>query len=78
MKLSGKPKTRDVIEWIKTNLGQTLGSKRRIAYQAVGPSLKDINESKSGPGSTPGDTPRILARSVSEGNPDPRLRFGLV
>jgi hypothetical protein len=31
-----------------------------------------------GPGSTPGDTPRILARSVSEGNPDPRLRFGLV
>ncbi len=32
----------------------------------------------NGPGSTPGDTPRIVARSVSEVNPDPRLRFGIV
>jgi hypothetical protein len=42
-----KTKTRHVIEWIKTTLGETLGSKRRIAYQAVGPSIKDVNESKS-------------------------------
>lgn len=31
-----KTKTRHVIEWIKGKLGPTVGSKRRIAYQAVG------------------------------------------
>ena len=29
-------------------------------------------------GSIPGDTPGTLTRSASEGNPAPRLRFGLV
>ena len=29
-------RTRDVIAWIKTKLGDTVGSKRRIAYQASG------------------------------------------
>ena len=41
-------------------------------------SVKPENAVSEPPGSTPGDAPRILARSVSEVNPDPRLRFGLV
>jgi hypothetical protein len=40
-------KTRDVIAWIKARLGHTLGSKRRIAYQAAGTSIPDANEPKS-------------------------------
>ena len=42
-----KTRTRDVIAWIKTKLGNTVGSKRRIAYQAARKSLKDANKSKS-------------------------------
>ncbi len=40
-------RTIDVIAWIKTKLGDTVGSKRRIAYQAVRASLTDANKSKS-------------------------------
>ena len=39
-------RTRDVIAWIKARLGNTLGSKRRIAYQAVGTTLPHANEPK--------------------------------
>ena len=42
-----KTRTRDVIAWIKTKLGDTVGSKRRIAYQAARASLRDANKSKS-------------------------------
>src|SRR5271166_2182720 len=41
-----KTKTRDVIAWIKSRLGNTLASKRRNAYQAVAASVSDANESK--------------------------------
>ena len=41
-----KTKTRDVIAWIKTRLGNTVGSKRRIAYQAVRASVSDANQLK--------------------------------
>jgi len=41
-------KTRDVIAWIKSRLGNTLASKRRTAYQAVAASLSDANASKGG------------------------------
>jgi hypothetical protein len=40
-------KTGKVVEWIKTKLGTTVGSKRRIAYQASSASLTDSGESKS-------------------------------
>jgi hypothetical protein len=30
-----KTKTKEVLQWFKTRLGETVGSKRRIAYQAV-------------------------------------------
>jgi hypothetical protein len=40
-------RTIDVIAWIKTKLGDTVGSKRRIAYQAVRASLTGANKSKS-------------------------------
>jgi len=43
-----KTRTIDVIAWIKTKLGETVGSKRRIAYQAAKSSLTDANEPKSG------------------------------
>ena len=39
-------KTRDVIAWIKSRLGNTLASKRRNAYRAVAASVSDANESK--------------------------------
>jgi hypothetical protein len=42
-----KTRTRDVIAWIKSKLGETVGSKRRIAYQAVRASLTDANKPKS-------------------------------
>ena len=42
-----KTRTRDVIAWIKTKLGNTVGSKRRIAYQAAEASVTDANKSKS-------------------------------
>ena len=42
-----KTRTREVIEWIKDKLGTTVGSKRRIAYQASGPTLADKNKRKS-------------------------------
>jgi hypothetical protein len=42
-----KTRTIDVIAWIKTKLGETVGSKRRIAYQAVRASLMDANKPKS-------------------------------
>jgi hypothetical protein len=42
-----KTKTREVIEWIKDKLGTTVGSKRRIAYQASGAPLTDTNKHKS-------------------------------
>jgi hypothetical protein len=42
-----KTKTREVIAWIKTKLGATVGSKRRIAYHASGASRADANTSKS-------------------------------
>jgi hypothetical protein len=42
-----KTRTIDVIAWVKTKLGETVGSKRRIAYQAVKASLRDANEPKS-------------------------------
>jgi hypothetical protein len=40
-------RTRDVLTWIKTKLGNTVGSKRRIAYQVARAALKDANSSKS-------------------------------
>jgi hypothetical protein len=42
-----KTRTREVIEWIKTKLGDTVGSKRRIAYQAAKASLTNANKSES-------------------------------
>lgn len=39
-----KTKTVDVIAWIKTRLGQTVGSKRRIAYQVAKASLPRANK----------------------------------
>ena len=42
-----KTRTRDVLTWIKTKLGDTVGSKRRIAYQAARAALGDANKSKS-------------------------------
>ena len=42
-----KTRTIDVIAWIKTKLGETVGSKRRIAYQAARASLKDANKPES-------------------------------
>jgi hypothetical protein len=42
-----KTRTREVIAWIKEKLGDTVGSKRRIAYQAAKASLTAANESKS-------------------------------
>ena len=42
-----KTRTIDVIAWIKTRLGETVGSKRRIAYQAARASLKDANKPES-------------------------------
>ena len=42
-----KTRTIDVIAWIKTKLGETVGSKRRIAYQAARASLTDANKPKS-------------------------------
>jgi hypothetical protein len=42
-----KTRTIDVIAWIKSKLGETVGSKRRIAYQAVKASLTDANKPKS-------------------------------
>jgi hypothetical protein len=39
-------RTRDVIGWIKAKLGNTLGSKRRIAYQASGTALPRANQPK--------------------------------
>jgi hypothetical protein len=50
-----KTRTKEVIAWIKTKLGNTVGSKRRTAYQAARKSLKDTNNSKS--------------ETKSEGNP---------
>jgi hypothetical protein len=41
-----KTRTREVINWIKTKLGDTVGSKRRTAYQAARKSVKDTNGSK--------------------------------
>jgi hypothetical protein len=38
-----KTKTQDVIAWIKTKLGDTVRSKRRIAYQSAKASLMDAN-----------------------------------
>jgi hypothetical protein len=40
-------RTRDVIEWIKDKLGTTVGSKRRIAYQASDTPPMDTNNNKS-------------------------------
>jgi hypothetical protein len=42
-----KTRTRDVAAWIKTKLGSTVGSKRRIAYQAAKAALRGTNKSKS-------------------------------
>jgi len=42
-----KTRTKEVTAWIKTKLGDTVGSKRRNAYQAARKSLKDTNKSKS-------------------------------
>jgi hypothetical protein len=42
-----RTRTIDVIAWIKTKLGETVGSKRRIAYQAARASLTDANKPKS-------------------------------
>jgi hypothetical protein len=36
----------DVIVWIKIKLGETVGSKRRIAYQAARVSHTDANKPK--------------------------------
>jgi hypothetical protein len=40
-------KTREVLAWIKTKLGETLGSKRRLAYQSVDAPNGGPNQSKS-------------------------------
>lgn len=40
-------RTRDVAAWIKTKLGNTVGSKRRIAYQAAKAALREANKSTS-------------------------------
>ena len=40
-------KTADVIKWIKTKLGATVGSKRRVAYQGSGARLTKTKESKT-------------------------------
>jgi hypothetical protein len=40
-------RTREVIAWIKDKLGTTVGSKRRIAYQASRARLTDTNKQKS-------------------------------
>jgi hypothetical protein len=40
-------RTQDVLTWIKTKLGNTVGSKRRIAYQAAREALGSANESKN-------------------------------
>jgi hypothetical protein len=40
-------KTADVINWFKTKLGQTLGSKRRLAYQSPKPKRTATKNSKS-------------------------------
>jgi hypothetical protein len=42
-----RTKTEDVIAWIKTKLGATVGSKRRVAYRASAAQLTAANESKS-------------------------------
>lgn len=42
-----KTKTIDVIAWIKTKLGETVGSKRRTAYQAARASNADANKPES-------------------------------
>ncbi len=42
-----KTKTIDVIAWIKTKLGKTVGSKRRTAYQAARASNADANKPES-------------------------------
>jgi hypothetical protein len=42
-----KTRTTDVIAWIKTRLGETVGSKRRIAYQAARASVTDANMPES-------------------------------
>ena len=42
-----KTRTREVIAWIKAKLGDTVGSKRRIAYQAAKKSLKRPDKPKS-------------------------------
>jgi hypothetical protein len=42
-----KTRTTDVIAWIKIKLGETVGSKRRIAYQAARAYLADANKPKS-------------------------------
>ena len=42
-----KTRTREVVAWIKTKLGNTVGSKRRIAYQAARAALGAANKSKS-------------------------------
>jgi hypothetical protein len=42
-----KTRTRDVLTWIKTKLGDTVGSKRRIAYQAARAALGAASKSKN-------------------------------
>jgi hypothetical protein len=42
-----RTKTQDVITWIKTKLGATVGSKRRVAYRAVATQLAAADESES-------------------------------
>ena len=42
-----RTKTEDVITWIKTKLGATVGSKRRMAYRAATEQLAAPDESKS-------------------------------
>ncbi len=42
-----KTKTIDVIAWIKTKLGETVGSKRRTAYQAARASNADASKPES-------------------------------
>jgi hypothetical protein len=43
-----KTRTREVIAWIKANLGDTVGSKRRIAYQAAKKSVTKAKKRKGG------------------------------
>ena len=40
-------KTADLIGWIKTKLGQTLGSKRRLAYRTPKPTTTTTNNSQT-------------------------------